>query len=1345
MLVVVVASFLYWASWVANVRLKQLNRYGFLKPDLSYEDPGSKGRRRVLPEPESPMVSETSSKLSGISSRTAGEYTFRDSICHDVRSEVSIKELREEGTPMIEARLGDDTRVESTWDHTLNSLWEAEDAEHKCQKGWLGHAMPHSILEDDLVGTNVEDAVLRSKDFEQLQRKTSRERLLNEVLQELPTSTPSPKGEETLTHKGVRAFDDNEDCWNLNDENVRALLVSLEGSERSGYSSVKREDSVEQLLKMDMEVDEIMANITAHTQKPAPKAGRASSGEVQNAATVSKVLLGAEFAREVHHSHDGIIEPSLLAETQCLPQGDVLKGYSARLSTGSTEYVPHQHSPEDSADFQQDDVLDIVAEDDAEQSPGFLSTREATHFEAVSYDCESPEQTCSELLAFAEADSDGFLDTFDVQHCCGDTFDIEVLEPGNGPDGLAAAAELERSMLEDAQREVETRIAVEAALRAAEGSKRQAEARAAAEEAARAAARSASIDQASAALMAAVASRSREEIEDQLQDAKEKGVSEDLLNDATKVINEIIDEENRIAALHCLDFACQGGNIDELRLAIGRAKETGVDDDQVQFGMARLDDLISKRARREAATKRLRDLMNVPPANHCTLRDYISNLQIALEAGRVAMVPASELVAADERLVGLMAQRRCEDAKRAMTEALAAHSPEQVKAALSEARAAHVDRVVIERVEQSLQGLLEEIELANDKEKLLLRRISNAIQAKADAERAEKATDVEKFLGEGSVIAALNKAISDAKKTRLVRRAEIVKAEAVLPEVTADLKRILHEKQQHEQRIAAQKLLQEVAVAQRTKPTTHLVLEVLRSAIVAAQIYRAETKDAEVLLGALSLELERTTQAAQDAVDHAIQTKDIQRLTASIEQLRALLLDDAITRSLAQIRGVVTEDIAKAHDQDRENRLHIISSCEAFLGILRANGDEQLRKIHNDLQDLKGALRVFCRIRPPNTKERERNDELSVEILDQFSVAVQNSHGDRHMFSYDAIFGPTSTQSDVFNECRSLVQSSLDGYNVTIFTYGQTGAGKTWTLYGTGQELGISPRTCREVFVMIAREQQRFSVDVHASMVELYLSDLRDLLSRSKEPAKLELRNVRQPDGSTTVRLDGATRMLVNGSEDLAHVVAMGLGNRKTRSTDMNADSSRSHLLLMLTLDITDRASGRTRSGKITIVDLAGSERLAKSGAVGESQREAIEINKSLSALGDVMMAFTSNAKMIPYRNHKLTQLMQDSLGGSAKTLMFVNISPSMWNSDESISALKYAARARCIENDTKGDRGRAGHTSVAATQHLKPVSAAPGTNGHVQGSQDNERGDISLHGNQGPRGRQPRAAPRGR
>jgi len=163
--------------------------------------------------------------------------------------------------------------------------------------------------------------------------------------------------------------------------------------------------------------------------------------------------------------------------------------------------------------------------------------------------------------------------------------------------------------------------------------------------------------------------------------------------------------------------------------------------------------------------------------------------------------------------------------------------------------------------------------------------------------------------------------------------------------------------------------------------------------------------------------------------------------------------------------------------------------------------------------------------------------------------------------------------------------------------------------------------------------------------------------------------------------------MRVRNSEDLAQVVAMGLSNRKTRSTQMNADSSRSHLLLMITIEVVDRASGRSRFGKITIVDLAGSERLAKSGVEGDAKKEAIEINKSLTALGDVMMAFTSGAKVIPYRNHKLTQLMQDSLGGSAKTLMFVNISPSSGNIEESVQSLKYASRARCIENDVSVHR----------------------------------------------------------
>merc|ERR1719301_133927 len=125
----------------------------------------------------------------------------------------------------------------------------------------------------------------------------------------------------------------------------------------------------------------------------------------------------------------------------------------------------------------------------------------------------------------------------------------------------------------------------------------------------------------------------------------------------------------------------------------------------------------------------------------------------------------------------------------------------------------------------------------------------------------------------------------------------------------------------------------------------------------------------------------------------------------------------------------------------------------------------------------------------------------------------------------------------------------------------------------------------------------------------------------------------------------------------------------------------------MIKITVADRETGVSRLGKVTIVDLAGSERLGKSGVTGEGQKEAIEINKSLTALGDVMMAITSNAKMIPYRNHKLTQLMQDSLGGTAKTLMFVNVSPASNNADESSHTLRYASRARTIENNvTKCD-----------------------------------------------------------
>jgi len=724
--------------------------------------------------------------------------------------------------------------------------------------------------------------------------------------------------------------------------------------------------------------------------------------------------------------------------------------------------------------------------------------------------------------------------------------------------------------------------------------------------------------------------------------------------------------------------------------------------------VARLDELLAEVGRREAASKRLKQVVKMVPGEEEDLEDLINSLTAALQDAYSNGVCSSEREEGAQRLQELTSELRMQEALQGMNDALNSHDVAQVQAAIAEAKDAGVDEAEVRRVERALQDLIEEIELANNKEKLLKRRIQHAIAAKNEAEQAETSADVEKMLGEFGVVEALHAAIQDAKKCRMVRRGEIQKADVVLPEVTADLKRILADKRANEKKLASERLRGDMEVAKRSKPLTYLVLDALKDAIVAAQSYHAETKDAEALLTNLSTEHEQAVQAAQENMDRALSSRDAAAIKDTLNHCNAMLLSDAVSRAMSQIRGIITEEIALASEtSSKEERLAMIAKMEVLLSLLRACGDTMLRQLHNSLQELKGALRVFARIRPMNQREKGRNDTVATEDLDLFTLSVKRSDTNKEVYSYDAVFGPSSTQLEVFNEVRSLVQSAFDGYNVTIFTYGQTGAGKTWTLYGSGQEPGISPRTCEVIFNTAARDASKYDITVKASMIELYCSHLRDLLWEGKDEPKLELRNYRQADGSMSVHLEGATTTPVRTQEELARVVAQGLQGRQTRATNMNADSSRSHLLLMMSIEVADRASSRTRSGKITIVDLAGSERIGKSGVKGDAQKEAIEINKSLTALGDVMMAITSHAKMIPYRNHKLTQLMQDSLGGTAKTLMFVNVSPASSNTDETVQSLKYASRARCIENDvhTNGaNRSQAPTPSTAG----KAASAGP-------------------------------------
>jgi hypothetical protein len=311
----------------------------------------------------------------------------------------------------------------------------------------------------------------------------------------------------------------------------------------------------------------------------------------------------------------------------------------------------------------------------------------------------------------------------------------------------------------------------------------------------------------------------------------------------------------------------------------------------------------------------------------------------------------------------------------------------------------------------------------------------------------------------------------------------------------------------------------------------------------------------------------------------------------------------------------------------------------------------------------------------------KRLDAFTMEVVGSTSTGVAPSSGP---LEFDACWYP-GTQDEVFEDAKDLVQSSVDGYNITIFAYGQTGAGKTFTMYGPPghsvpqQDMlrGLCPRCTDELFAIVRQETKRRQFTVTMSMLELYQRRFSDLLDpRSKRVLRIRT----QPNGETYV--ENATDQPVAGAEDVRRLVEAGIQNRHTRATQMNSESSRSHLIVCLRVISQNRQTGQKLQGKMLLVDLAGSERVKKSGVSGEGLREASEINKSLSALGDVIQAITRTDRHVPYRNHELTQVLQDSIGGTSKTLMFVNVAPNASSRDETMMSVKYAQRAKGVVNN---------------------------------------------------------------
>lgn len=332
-------------------------------------------------------------------------------------------------------------------------------------------------------------------------------------------------------------------------------------------------------------------------------------------------------------------------------------------------------------------------------------------------------------------------------------------------------------------------------------------------------------------------------------------------------------------------------------------------------------------------------------------------------------------------------------------------------------------------------------------------------------------------------------------------------------------------------------------------------------------------------------------------------------------------------------------------------------------------------------------VRVVARIRPLSA--REKNDQAILNALESKLVHVKGPH--QRWFELDAVLDGDSTQSELYEAsgASTAVRTDLfSGFHCTILAYGQTGAGKTFSM-GTAaatavdESSGIIPRACADVFEEI-QKQCDGNAQVELSCLELYNEQMRDLLCTAKDGAALTKANKALKIRQTLtgeIYVAGLTAVPVESPAAIGKLMEAASDRRVTAATQMNAVSSRSHAICTLRIKGV-LEDGQQFQSKLTLVDLAGSERIKKTGAVGARQAEGININKSLLVLGQVVSALSSRGnRKPPYRDSQLTRLLQDSLGGNSRTLMIACVSPAEQNLDESVNTLRYATAARNITN----------------------------------------------------------------
>lgn len=529
-----------------------------------------------------------------------------------------------------------------------------------------------------------------------------------------------------------------------------------------------------------------------------------------------------------------------------------------------------------------------------------------------------------------------------------------------------------------------------------------------------------------------------------------------------------------------------------------------------------------------------------------------------------------------------------------------------------------------------------------------------------------------------SISSEIDKAVSEAaqrqkdEKLKLLEDIDLLKQKLQLARKEKN-KRLIHIKEDHSRAVFDIKSEMEDA----TVETQNAVLDFNLKRDQALQVLKSKIAYYEQdLAGQLA------------AAEHEIAEV---REESSANEMSTKLINDEIKAKIANINACKSqhESYIDEINQYRE-KTNLLRSL--FPGL-----ESRRRYLHGLLQDLKGNIRVYCRIRPDDsaphahiqcTASSDIGDHGKQELVISKSENTvlwsrSNAKPENHSFLFDKIFDQTSTNDEIFEEWSQLVQSAVDGSKVCVFAYGQTGSGKTFTM--SNRTNGMIPLSMAKIFAELNELQtQGWSHTVEGDFVEIYNDNIVDLLSDSRSGAQRH--DIKHDDAAATTSITNLVSWQIKSPEDASSLLAKANKNRATASTNINERSSRSHSVFTIKISGQNHSTGETRNGILNLIDLAGSERLNQSHATGPRLKETQAINRSLSCLGDVIHSLSRKqsgggaAAHVPFRNSKLTYLLKHSLQGDSKTLMFVNISPLLKNFNETVNSLRFAAKV----NQTK-------------------------------------------------------------